>query len=446
MMEHKDSASQSRSLLYLCSGKQQTIRSMLDQVHGWAVDYVANYQQAKGLLTRGGYTAALVHVEFYRSNSAFVERLLEKTQSLIWIVLVENKQDLKNDLSASLQRQQNIFIFPLSDIRQPVQLNQLLSRLVQQENMPQARPPVKDPPSIIGSSTVMRHLVRAVERLAQVDLPLLIVGESGTGKGLIARNVHSRSSRKVQTFLEINCQAVSDRQLAQHLFGDESCAGAIERAQGGTLLLNDISHIPRYLQRRLQRYLLEGVVELQHSIERTNIDTRIITTTSVDLYEEVRQGRFRQDLFYRLSALNIFVPPLRERGRDIEQLARVLFDALKQELASEAVTIAPEAMIALNSYSWPGNVTELLNRLRRALVVADDRVITADFLGLNDSVMLTEAKTLEQAREEAEAAVIRASMQRNHGNVSRAARELAVSRVTLYRLLNKYDLLLENNS
>lgn len=448
MTELHDKASVRRSLLYLSPAGAQGTLSALNKVNGWAVDHVLTIQQAKGKLGTGHYSIALVHLEFLQREQPGSDQLLQSDNPLIWIVLVDAKHS-SCDFTQQLKSRPDIFLLAISDLKQPRQLASVLTELAQRvllQPCHQLDCELMSHSQIIGSSAAMRHLLSAIDRLAMVDMPLLLAGEPGTGKGLIASNIHKGSERSSHPYIAVNCRAAGDRQLAISLFGDEHQTGAIERADGGSIFLNDVSCLPKHLQRRLMRYLLEGVIEMQHAQETRQVRTRIIAATSVDLYEEVSAGRFREDLFYQLSALNLFVPPLRMRGKDIELLSRYLFEKLRRDFNKGPSEIDEEAMVALNAHHWPGNVTELVNRLRRALVMCDGDSIGVVDIGLHDASGPCTVKTLEQAREDAEAAVIRGAMTRNKRNVSRTARELGVSRVTLYRLLNKYDLLPETNS
>jgi DNA-binding NtrC family response regulator len=301
---------------------------------------------------------------------------------------------------------------------------------------------------MVGSCEAMLSLFRSIRKVATADAPVFIYGESGTGKELTAVAIHERSPRKDQPFVAINCGAIPPHLLQSELFGYERGAftganqrkvGRVESANGGTLFLDEIGDLPLESQASLLRFLQEGKIERLGGHDPMPIDVRIISATHVDLEEAVRDGRFRVDLFHRLCVLRIDEPPLRARGRDIEVLARHMLERFKTESARRIKGFSSDAIEALYNYSWPGNVRELINRVRRAIVMADGRLITARDLELQQWVGARPV-TLSQAREEAERDVIELALLRNRGRLIEAANELGISRVTLYRLMGSHGL------
>jgi transcriptional regulator with PAS, ATPase and Fis domain len=246
----------------------------------------------------------------------------------------------------------------------------------------------------------------------------------------------------------VNCGALPANLIQSELFGYEKGAftgaaarkvGHIEAAAGGTIFLDEIGDLSADLQVNLLRFLQENTIERVGSTEKLSVDVRVIAATHVNLEKAVEEGRFREDLYYRLHVLNLKVPPLRERQGDVELLARFFFDKFAKERRPALRGFSHRALGVMREHDWPGNVRELINRVRRAMVMSDKRLITPEDLGLHAGAPRRRVITLEQAREEAERGAIQSCLQRVR-NVSRAARELGISRVTLYRLMEKHGL------
>lgn len=303
------------------------------------------------------------------------------------------------------------------------------------------------PGEIIGASPVMQRLFADMAKMKGDDAPILITGESGTGKELVAQAIHAGSARREAPFVAVNCGAIPATLIQSELFGHEKGAftdafqrkiGRFEAAAGGTLLLDEIGDLPLASQVNLLRFLQEKCIERVGSGSALPVDVRIIAATNIDLEGAVAQGRFREDLFYRLNVLRLRLPPLRARGKDLELLAQAFLEKFSLSCGKKEKRLSSKAVRALYDHSWPGNIRELINRVRRAVVMSEGRLITAGDLGLDDPEEEGNV-TLDQARQMAELAAVHKSLQRNRYNVSEAARQLGVSRVTLYRLINKYQ-------
>lgn len=299
----------------------------------------------------------------------------------------------------------------------------------------------------VGESAPMRTMFERMVRIAQTDASVLISGESGTGKELIARTLHERSARRAKPFVAVNCGALPSQLIASELFGHERGAftgaatqrvGRLEQADGGTLLLDEIGDLPADAQTYLLRALQEGVVERLGGTKQIAVDVRIVAATHVDLDEAVAAGRFRLDLYHRLKVLEIRVPPLRERGSDIQSLAEHFLERFRGEAGRSIRGFAPEAVRAMLLHSWPGNVRELGNRVRQAVVMAEGAYLTADDLGLDPGGGDASEK-LWAMRERAEVDAIRNALIRSGRNFSRTAQSLGISRMTLYRLIQKHQ-------
>jgi two-component system NtrC family response regulator len=294
------------------------------------------------------------------------------------------------------------------------------------------------------------RVCRTVEKVAMSDATVLVLGESGTGKELIARGVHAASSRRNERFVAINCAAIPDNLLESELFGYEKGAftgaakmtpGKIETANRGTLMLDEIGDLPMSLQAKLLRFLQERVIERIGGRQEIPIDVRIVCATHQDLKSLIKEGRFREDLYYRLAEIVVSIPPLRARRGDATLLSHAFVRRFSAEQNRGAMTLREDALRAIESYNWPGNVRELENCIKRAVIMADSNQITLDDVGLNDLQDESEMRLdLRQVREDAEKRVIITALGRADGNILKAAEMLGVSRPTLYDLMHRFGL------
>jgi transcriptional regulator with PAS, ATPase and Fis domain len=306
--------------------------------------------------------------------------------------------------------------------------------------------------AVIGESPRMRHVAELIRRFTRTDEPVLITGESGTGKELAARAIHAGSRRHEAPFVAVNCAAIPSNLVASELFGYEKGAftgantrtkGQIEHAHGGTLFLDEIGDMPVDLQGHLLRFLQEGQIVRVGGRETIQVNVRVVAATNVRLREAIAEGRFREDLYYRLNVLTLPLPPLRDRGEDIEPLARHFLQAAARDFGREVMDFDPDALAALRRQAWPGNVRELMSTIRRAVVIGDGSTIKRqDLMGLDESAQPPAAIPAQKAppragsHEEREALL--AALERHGENVTLTAQELGVSRVTLYRMLRRH--------
>jgi two-component system NtrC family response regulator len=304
--------------------------------------------------------------------------------------------------------------------------------------------------SIITAADEMLKVAKTIERVATADVSVMLLGASGTGKELLARAVHEKSGRK-GAFVAINCAAIPENLLEAELFGYErgaftgavkSNVGKIELAEGGTLFLDEVGDIPLPLQVKLLRFLQERVIERIGGRAGIAVDTRIVCATHQDLEAMIADGRFREDLYYRLAEIVVKIPSLAERSGDAALLARHFATRFARELNPAVQSLSPEAIAAIDAYGWPGNVRELENRIKRAVIMADGKNVTAGDLDLPSSAAAEEpaAINLRAAREVADRRAIRHAMSRTDNNISGAAKLLGISRPTLYDLLKQYRL------
>ncbi len=307
-----------------------------------------------------------------------------------------------------------------------------------------------DEAEMVGTSELMRQLFRDIRKVAASDAPVLISGESGTGKELAARAIHERSSRGKGAFVAVDCGSIPATLIQSELFGYEKGAftgaaqrkaGRIECAQGGTLFLDEVGDLPLDMQGNLLRFLQESTVQRLGSTRPISINVRVIAATNVDLEQTVKQERFREDLYYRLNVLRIHAPALRERGEDVELLARYFLAQFLKDSRKKVMGYTTRALEAVRRHAWPGNIRELINRVRRAIVMCDGNWITPRDLDLEQTALQEVLIVhLDKARAAAERKALGQALKMSDNNYSAAARMLGVSRVTLYRLLEKHHL------
>lgn len=297
----------------------------------------------------------------------------------------------------------------------------------------------------------MMKLCRMVERVASTNATVALIGESGTGKEILARGVHSLSTRSKGRFVAINCAAIPENLLESELFGYEKGAftgaarqtpGKIEYADKGTLFLDEIGDLPFSLQAKLLRFLQERVVERVGGRQEIAVDVRVVCATHQDLKGMIADGRFREDLYYRLSEISVLIPPLRERQGDVVLMARVFLERFATQLRSRVKGFTRDALLAIERHAWPGNVRELENRVKRAVIMAEGALVTAEELELEGATSSGDELpfNLRQVRDQAESEAIRRALAHTGGNIVQTAELLGISRPTLYDLMRKLDI------
>jgi two-component system, NtrC family, response regulator len=303
---------------------------------------------------------------------------------------------------------------------------------------------------LITGAPEMVKVARTIERVASTNVSVMLLGASGTGKELLAQGLHDASNRCDKPFVAINCAAIPENLLESELFGHEKGAftgavktteGKIESANGGTLFLDEVGDIPLPLQVKLLRFLQERTIERIGGRKTIAVDTRIVCATHQNLEGMIAQGTFREDLFYRLAEIVIRIPGLAERHGDGVLLAKAFLKRFAKEMNPAVTGFAPDALKAIDGHDWPGNVRELENRVKRAVIMADGKLVGAadldfDRQGKEDKEVLN----LKSAREQSDRRVIRHALARSEGNISSTAKLLGISRPTLYDLLKQYDL------
>jgi two-component system NtrC family response regulator len=304
---------------------------------------------------------------------------------------------------------------------------------------------------VITRDAGMLKLCRLIERVASANVTVMLLGESGTGKEVLARGLHELSPRRNERFVAINCAAIPENLLESELFGYEKGAftgavkqtlGKIEVANKGTLFLDEIGDLPMPLQAKLLRFLQERVIERIGGREEIPVDVRIVCATHQDVKGLIQAGRFREDLYYRLAEIVVDIPALRYRDGDAVLLAHAFVQRFANDHGRGSMSLTDDAVQSIELHRWPGNIRELENAIKRAVIMADGNCITADDIGLNqdDSDEGLQALNLREVREEAERRAVVRVMARVNGNVARAAEVLGISRPTLYDLMNRFGL------
>jgi len=340
-------------------------------------------------------------------------------------------------------------------LNKPVQLEELrviiarafyLARLEREHRDLQKQAAADVFEKMLGTSPQILNVFETINKVANTDAPVLILGESGTGKELTARAIQSRSSRRQAPFVAIDCGAIPENLLESELFGHEKGAftgahirrqGRIEAARKGTLFLDEVGELSPHLQAKLLRFLQENRIERVGGREGIFVDVRVLAATNMGLDEALKDGRFREDLYYRLGVVTITLPPLRDRDADILLLAKAFLQEFSLSTKKRNQTFTPQAIRAIERHAWPGNIRELENRVKRAVIMADGTKITPEDLELTSPYDRYHGHGLKEARAALERDMIHRALARNKKNLTRAASELGISRPALYGLMDK---------
>ncbi|MEW6678161.1 MAG: PEP-CTERM-box response regulator transcription factor [Pseudomonadota bacterium] len=368
------------------------------------------------------------------------------------IIVVTGNQDRTNAIKAIGMGAFDFYHKPFEDqvLKLVIARAFKVYELEQENRALSARARAEPLQGLITSDPEMLRVCRMIEKVAPSDASVLLLGESGTGKEVLARGLHELSPRVKQRFVAINCAAIPENLLESELFGYEKGAftgaakqtiGKIEYADKGTLFLDEIGDLPMPLQAKLLRFLQERVIERLGGRGEIPVDVRVVAATHQHLSNLIKEGRFREDLFYRLSEISVNIPPLRERHGDKTLLAHAFMERFNQSQKRNLRGIAPDALQAIEAHPWPGNVREMENTLKRAVIMADGAQITCEDLGLAPaSAEDAQPLNLRQIRDEAERNAVTRAIARSNGNIAQAAELLGVSRPTLYDLMGRFGL------
>lgn len=441
-----------RKLLYLQPGDSPQIQQEAFKAAGWEIHIAAEISHAQQLCEKHGFRVGLMGLAPGVENNLqqSIDKLLSPAIHTEWVALLSTQQ-MRNEMVRHL-----ITSYCYDYHTLPIDYPRLFTTMGHAYGMAnmacqQISQNTEELGSsqMVGVSPAMQQVYRSIRKIASVDMPILITGESGTGKELAALAIHERSVRANGPFMAVNCGALPPELIQSELFGHEKGAftgaikqklGQIELAAGGTIFLDEIGDLPLNLQVNLLRFLQEGTFKRVGGNQEMTIDARVMAATHVDLEKAVSEGRFREDLYYRLNVLNLRMPSLAERENDIEVLARYFFKKFSDQTTTRIKGFSQEALRRLHRHAWPGNVRELINRIRRAMVMCEGRLITPVDLGLERRLSNRRIMTLAEARAIAEKETILRTLRQAKGNVSQAAIQLGISRPTLYRLMEKYKI------
>lgn len=444
-----------RCILYV--GERDIVAPSLDifRQEGWNFVFASSLEEVPSLTAK---LTALVGVVGFGENELVdhghrVELMLAQSQKLKWIALIsrrDSEQPAYRQLISSAFYDYHTL---------PVDARRLSVTLGHAQGMAEISAEAfytghwdkdhRQENEMVGASDQMQKVYQEIRKVAGVEAPILITGESGTGKELTAQAIHERSARREGPFVAVNCGALPANLIQSELFGHEKGAftgaherklGRIESANAGTLFLDEIGDLPMDLQTNLLRFLQEKTIHRIGGRQDIEVNVRVLAATHVNLEAAIKEGRFRQDLYYRLNVLQIKMPPLRDRMGDIPLIAHYVFTRFSNEKGHRVKGFSEEALHAMNHYDWPGNIRELINRVRRAMVMCEKFLISPVDLGLERRTNSRAQVTLNEARDTAEAASIRAALAQSRGSVSVAARQLGISRVSLYRLMEKHSI------
>jgi DNA-binding NtrC family response regulator len=439
-----------REIFYVTDNPDKELQSKLE-ASGWAVTTSGSAVEAKGTAPRNSISIGLIELSDESLDAPrFCELLDRSTPWLHWIALVAKKYLQHLDVTSAIAR----CCFDFHTL--PVDADRLLVTLGHARGMVSLQLARRTEHSrfdfdskIIGNSASIETVKRAIAKIGPADAPVLVTGESGAGKELVAKAIHDCSKRSSKPFIAVNCAAIPESLIQSALFGHEKGAftgaikrhiGKVESADGGTVFLDEIGDIPLDLQVNLLRFLEEKKIQRVGGVREIEVDVRVIAATHVDLKQAINDGRFREDLYFRLDVLGLRVPPLRDRGADIELLARYFYDHFSSERQPFVKGLSREALNSMYRYQWPGNVRELVNRVRNALIMSENRWISSRDLGLYDDDHDHPELSLDSARATAEKEAIAKALVSAGHNMSEAARLLDITRGTLYRLVEKHGL------
>lgn len=443
--------SDGRALIFM--GNDDVSQDLLAelQLSDWQIRKTNNIEDARQTMREHKLHVGLVELSCQHSESYLcqVEEMLRQHFQIEWIALVRTESGLN-------QRLRQIIAESFADFHTlPVDPQHLLANVGHAYGMARMKWDTVNIPDeadgleqeMVGSSQQIQNLFANIRKVAGVSAPVLITGESGTGKELTAHAIHERSKYANGPFITVNCGAIPYSLIQSELFGYEKGAftganqkkiGHFEAAHGGSIFLDEVGDLPLDQQINLLRFLQEGTIQRVGGNQQIPVDVRVIAATHIDLDQAVKSGKMREDLYYRLNVLHVCTPPLRKRPGDIELLAHYFFKKFAHEKSKVVKGFSSACLAVMRNYTWEGNVRELVNRIRHAMVMCENRLISAEDLGIDETSHHFHFMSLKEAKDRAEREAILNALARRHNNVTLAAKTLEVSRVTLYRLIEKH--------
>ncbi len=440
---------------------EEPIRSILRQLfeyEGHEVDEAGSAAEALTLLQEGPADVAFLDVKMPGQDGIELLETLRRDRPDLQVVMISGHGTIDTAVEATRKGAFDFLEKPLDSDRLLLTLRNALEVKGLAQSVAVLRSQVESRHAIVGSSFQIRQVLDRVERVGPTDSRVLITGENGTGKELVARALHAISPRKDCAFVEVNCAAIPGELIESELFGHmkgsftgavQDRPGKFEQADRGTLFLDEIGDMALAAQAKVLRALEEGKVTRVGGQKPKGVDVRVIAATNKELDQEIGEGRFREDLFYRLNVVPIHPPPLRERRDDIPMLIQYFVDQMSRRDGLPARTFSAEAVARLQALEWPGNVRELRNTVERLLILAPDDGVSADDVGAlvgqgagGDALgaELLRASTFAEFRERAERAFLLQKLREHDWNVSETARALEMPRSNVYKKIDKYGL------
>ncbi len=428
--------------LVVVGGSYEPWLTVLEQV-GWKCHQVADLRKADALLEEIGPCIGIVDLSHDEFSLNGLGNLVSSHKHVRWLAFIRESQ-LASDTTC-----QFIVNFCIDFFTAPIPDAQLLSTIGHQLGMLKLEKKVwpsygeSQSMGLLGDSVPMKRLRDQIKRVGPTDVSILIYGENGTGKESVAKAIHKISARSHKAFFSVKCRALGEQRFQQDVFGIGADEGSqpciLEQADGGTVLLNDVLTISKTQQLNLLRFLQEGTIETKDGMKK--VDVRILAANSTDIEKALIDGDFSEELYHYINVLRINVPSLKERASDISILARFFLQEYAKEYNARSKSFSDEALKSLTRYHWPGNVRELMNQIKRAVLMSDSVIIDENELELPKRS--ENKRSLKSIREKSERDALLLVLESHSGQVSNAAKELGVSRATMYRLLNKHNLISE---
>lgn len=429
------------STVVVLGGKEEKWLEVLES-GGWHCQPCADLRKLDTLLHDTGPCIGVLDLSKDEFSLNGIANLVSRYKYVRWIAFIKEHQLQSNTIC------QFIVNFCIDFFTAPMPDAQLMSTIGHQRGMLRLEKKVwpnygcTKSMGLTGESVSMKRLREQIKRIGSTDVSILIYGENGSGKESVAKAIHNVSSRSKQPFITVNCRAMSEERIESELFGvgrrDDS-PSLLEQAHGGTLYLNEILTLPRSQQRRLLHFIQEGTYETENGIKE--LDVRVLAGYSSDIEKALTDKNFNEELYHHINVLRINVPSLKERASDIPLLAKKFLQEYSKEHNTQVKDLSDQALKVLVQYNWPGNVPELMNQIKRAVLMSDSAIIDVGQLDLPQ--LLNGKRSLKSIRESSEKEALVMALELYDGQVSLAAKVLGISRATMYRLLNKHDLISE---